>query len=203
MFPTFVDLLFAFSFVTRYVSGYALPAPKTLGLGDLAARTADAVEPTITPKPHQKRFMAYPYAGIWQNYKQHGGDISTPIHVEPAFVVAGKNYNNTCMLWNDKCDGNRNQALVEFFNESMPALMADNCFAEPSQKFECFYACSTCTKQCFSCPASSASNWNQIRSFLRGPSISSAYSEAIDLGAAAGAPLMYAPCGMYIQFMIL
>lgn len=69
------------------------------------------------------------YGNAIANANAHNGTI--------AYQPVSFDVKSECLLWDDTCSGDINTALVEFFNDTVPALMGDLCFTNDYSEYYC------------------------------------------------------------------
>jgi len=152
-----------------HASGYvARLAPKTYRAYDAdATGTLDAYKAKITPNLTPRQLMD-PDSQMAQYFNSR--PTSYP---SKAYTPVTINSTEDCVLWDPTCHGDRNAALIDFFNNTQSQLINDPCFTVGKE-----YDIS-CTENK---PGPSLVNyWSTVRSWMREPACQTARDEAHQL----------------------
>ncbi|KAG8530880.1 uncharacterized protein KY384_004237 [Bacidia gigantensis] len=144
-------------------------APKTYSLYDAdATPTRETDQARITPGLRLRQLMD-PDSNMARYFATRPTSYSS-VPYKPATI----NSTQQCLLWDPSCKGNRREAVLGFFQDTMPKLLQDSCFTTGPDWD------SYCTETPKPDP-SLISYWSTVRSWMREPSCQSARHEAHDL----------------------
>ena len=157
-------VLLLVAFVPRYAHTKSFPvSPKAYKLWN---RQAPSTLPEARPSLQAMNKTSSPtdlYGNASANVNANNGTI--------AYQPVSFDVKSQCILWDDTCSGDRNTALVEFFNDTVPALMEDLCFVDDYSEYYCPHY-----------PVQSSSVWSEVKSILRAPTCGGLLNEASSIG---------------------
>ena len=135
-------------FLARDVAGHVNVAQKSYDLWN-----SDSFEDTDTDRSQARMDPMVP--------RQLDPDSQMSEWMVPKTNYTPFNVSEECILWDDRCKGDRKKALSIFFNETLNSLLQDKCFTSPGPLNS-----SPCTSTA-QVPLASSSLWSIVKSWMR------------------------------------